>query len=692
MKKWYAILLITLLAQPILFAGKVLDINFDSNGNYISFDSHTPYIGATWAYARVYDGNIGCPSFPDFRSSMIGRALHCDGLTHINVPNNQAIDFGRSSPFSLSFWVKTGSTQGNNTVLDKRTGSGGYHVTLYNGYLLFQLNDGSNYYNYWDTTGTPSLNDNQWHHVVITVERNRSNGIKFYVDGVLSSTFNSGNVTGSISNSSSLLIGGHSETGGFRFNGELDEVAVYNTALSQSDLGRMHRVGPFSGRVESKWHKAIPSVHRSGRYAHYYTFTVDKTRAYEFNLESSTDAYLYLLSGSTLSGGIITSDDDGGTGRNSRIVRTLAPGTYTLEATTYSSGKIDDFTLTSAYPVYHEISTGDVDVTLKHLMYKKNKIFNKWETNTSFEGYEHLSRNSRNQHVFAVQHWLPHPSKVKNIVFLVAGQQGIRADRQDYPAIVTGQKKDWHHDSSISWINTWKYTKNRSYRISGRSVAGQIIADYQRNGSEYFGFSPDDTALIMLFDACFYVEEANDGSSSTSPIVQGIVDEYTNWIMSKTSIKPENIYLAGASRGGSLVTQMAYNLKHKAKWMNYTADTKIVVGCFDAVSNHKEGELWTTSTRVDNPKEWINSRFCYKSTLSSRSKFTNQNNLHLLQIAGGADVFTGTPWHSFYFDSSADVFEFQWVDRSHKDIGRDWHDDTVGEQLRWLNFQMNKLD
>ena len=65
----------------------------------------------------------------------------------------------------------------------------------------------------------------------------------------------------------------------------------------------------------------------------------------QIDLQSSTDTYLYLLSGSGMNGSVITSDDDGGTGLNSRITRSLSAGTYTIEATTYSSGATGSFTL-----------------------------------------------------------------------------------------------------------------------------------------------------------------------------------------------------------------------------------------------------------------------------------------------------------------------------------------------------------
>ncbi|MCY4654528.1 MAG: hypothetical protein OXC95_15350 [Dehalococcoidia bacterium] len=61
------------------------------------------------------------------------------------------------------------------------------------------------------------------------------------------------------------------------------------------------------------------------------------------------DTYLFLRSGSATSGTALHQNDDiGGTNRNSQIVATLAAGTYTIEATTYSPDTTGSFTLSVA--------------------------------------------------------------------------------------------------------------------------------------------------------------------------------------------------------------------------------------------------------------------------------------------------------------------------------------------------------
>ena len=73
----------------------------------------------------------------------------------------------------------------------------------------------------------------------------------------------------------------------------------------------------------------------------------------EINLKSSVDAYLYLLDEN---GTVIATNDDGGEGRNSKIVQSLSAGTYSVIAATYSSGQSGDFSLTTSSGMLAKIS------------------------------------------------------------------------------------------------------------------------------------------------------------------------------------------------------------------------------------------------------------------------------------------------------------------------------------------------
>ena len=98
------------------------------------------------------------------------------------------------------------------------------------------------------------------------------------------------------------------------------------------------------------WTSACFSINRPGRYAKFFSFTVVRGGTHRIDLSSSQDTYMFLLSGNGKTGSVVEYDDDDGHWRDSRIERTLSSGTYTIEATTYSSKRTGSFTLTIVPP------------------------------------------------------------------------------------------------------------------------------------------------------------------------------------------------------------------------------------------------------------------------------------------------------------------------------------------------------
>ena len=115
---------------------------------------------------------------------------------------------------------------------------------------------------------------------------------------------------------------------------------------------------PSNGEVNGSWTPASSCVSKKraddddedGAYAEYYTFTLTQQSEVTITLESTeVDTYLYLLSGAGKDGDQEDFNDDidyNNDITNSRIVKTLAAGDWTIEATTYYADKPGDFKLT----------------------------------------------------------------------------------------------------------------------------------------------------------------------------------------------------------------------------------------------------------------------------------------------------------------------------------------------------------
>jgi len=96
--------------------------------------------------------------------------------------------------------------------------------------------------------------------------------------------------------------------------------------------------------IKGSWDDTCVSTNREGKYAKFYSFTLEEEQSIVIDLTSATDTYLLLLD-SNQSGGIFTIDNNGGEGSNSQLLLRLGVGTYVLEATTYEASQIDDFNL-----------------------------------------------------------------------------------------------------------------------------------------------------------------------------------------------------------------------------------------------------------------------------------------------------------------------------------------------------------
>ena len=101
-----------------------------------------------------------------------------------------------------------------------------------------------------------------------------------------------------------------------------------------------------SGTAQGSWDFWCRSQARSGRFARFFTFSLDSQAQVRIDLESKVDTYLYLRQGlDQQSASVVAEDDDGGAGFDSRIATTLDAGDYTIEATTYSTRRSGPFTL-----------------------------------------------------------------------------------------------------------------------------------------------------------------------------------------------------------------------------------------------------------------------------------------------------------------------------------------------------------
>ncbi|MFT7682367.1 MAG: MSHA biogenesis protein MshQ [Moritella dasanensis] len=156
-----------------------------------------------------------------------------DGSGHVNI---NGIDDYLNTTASISFWIKTRQV-GSNTawyapgIMGIEQQGGGDDIFW--GYLdasgHIRIQKGNGNYAVSDTR----INDNNWHHVVLTW--NSVNGyVQVFVDGDLEDSANS--ESGDVSTTFSSIGRIKNSFSSVNFIGELDEILVYNSDISLVDV------------------------------------------------------------------------------------------------------------------------------------------------------------------------------------------------------------------------------------------------------------------------------------------------------------------------------------------------------------------------------------------------------------------------------------------------------------------------
>ena len=151
---------------------------------------------------------------------------------YVEMPNASAV-IANKTAFSISCWVNPQANTTHSGIMGFRnnTDADFYLLQLQNTNNVearFRNSSGINY----DITATNLLDFNQWQHLVFTYD---GSNINLYKDGVLiSSTPANGMITQSAQ--SFRLAGLDFQTDVFHMNGRLDEVRLWDVALSQTEI------------------------------------------------------------------------------------------------------------------------------------------------------------------------------------------------------------------------------------------------------------------------------------------------------------------------------------------------------------------------------------------------------------------------------------------------------------------------
>lgn len=172
-------------------------------------------------------------------TSLTDYAMQFNGVDeYIKVPDNSVLNFNQAN-FTIEAYVKFSASQPDFTGLVVKAGTSGswvgYQLLLFQNKIAAEIGTNLGGLGIGDgLVGTTALNDGEWHHVAMSVNR-QTNDILLFVDGNMEASVNNGIVTGLSPNTDDLLIGTE-RTNSIYFNGEMDDIRIWNVAKSPNEI------------------------------------------------------------------------------------------------------------------------------------------------------------------------------------------------------------------------------------------------------------------------------------------------------------------------------------------------------------------------------------------------------------------------------------------------------------------------
>ncbi len=181
---------------------------------------------------------------PEVVEGRVGRALKLSGENSVTLPLG---NFDRYEPFSLSLWIKTPDHKERAVIIHRSmawtdAGSRGYQLLIEDGKFSVGL------IHFWpgDAIGIRAREPvpiDRWTHVAIAYDgSSRADGLALYVDGrradcEIVRDHLTKNITGG--GNDQLTVGQRFRDRGFK-NGLVDEIKVFNRALSPLEVAQLH--------------------------------------------------------------------------------------------------------------------------------------------------------------------------------------------------------------------------------------------------------------------------------------------------------------------------------------------------------------------------------------------------------------------------------------------------------------------
>ncbi|MBU4348652.1 prepilin-type N-terminal cleavage/methylation domain-containing protein [Patescibacteria group bacterium] len=204
--------------------------------------------GNSWAYDNSGTGNLGtlinAPTRTASTSCKVGDCLTFNGTdNYVDVNSLDNYPNGKGY-LTLSVWVKFTTSQNGKQIIGWWYGQNNM-LKVVNDKVYFYI-DADDALGVTHADSNSVLNDGNWHHIVGTYDKDAgSNNTLLYVDGAVQTIKDT--TTGTMVSTSKFNIGSMNDSGvgTYNFEGSLEDVRIYDRALSASEITQLYESPAF---------------------------------------------------------------------------------------------------------------------------------------------------------------------------------------------------------------------------------------------------------------------------------------------------------------------------------------------------------------------------------------------------------------------------------------------------------------
>ncbi len=185
-----------------------------------------------------------CTTCPDSTKGKFANALRFNGQsTKLDIEDGNKFNWDKDANFTISFWMRSDAALTNNAVIvgrDAKDSEVHWWIGMNTkGQPMFMLKDLDHVGIFIGEKGQ-AINDGKWHKVV-SVRDGSNKKSRLYIDGVMIDQADYFYVKG-FQSTAAINIGYMNRDNGYHYNGDLDELKLYNRALTEEEI-----VSSFNG-------------------------------------------------------------------------------------------------------------------------------------------------------------------------------------------------------------------------------------------------------------------------------------------------------------------------------------------------------------------------------------------------------------------------------------------------------------